>query len=211
LRAALYPRASGEKQVREGYGFSYQETDLRRFADEHGFDVVKVVTEPAFERSEFHRPGLARLRELAKSGEIDCVLAWKRDRYFGDPGLRAMFEREMELYGVRLLAMDDSGGDRPGDRFSDGIKDLLAQLEVAKTRERTMSGSLQKVREGKVIIGRRVNYGFAANATRDGYVVDEASAALVRRIFSLVAGGASLNATVATLNKEAIPSPTGRV
>jgi DNA invertase Pin-like site-specific DNA recombinase len=100
------------------------------------------------------------LRELAQAGEIDAVLAWKRDRYFGDPGLRAMFELEMDRYGVKLLAMDDTGGDRPEDRFSDGIKDLLAQLEVAKTRERTVSGTMQKVRSGKVIVGRRVNYGF---------------------------------------------------
>lgn len=102
MRAALYPRVSGEKQVREGYGLAYQEADLSREADRRGFTVVEVVTEPAFERSEFHRPGLERQRELAKAGEIDCVLTWKRDRYFAGLGLRALFEKEMEPYGVKL-------------------------------------------------------------------------------------------------------------
>jgi site-specific DNA recombinase len=205
----LYARVSTDEQAKSGYGLPYQEAQLRQFAEAQGFGVVEVVPEPGVSRTEFNRPGLDRLRELAQSGQIDAVLAWKRDRYFGDPGLRAMFEYEMEQYGVRLLAMDDSGGDRPEDKFSDGIKDLLAQLEVAKTRERTVSGSLQKVRSGKVIIGRRLNYGFAANAARDGYEVDPHAAAVVRRIFSMVAAGASINGTVATLNREAIPSPTG--
>jgi len=206
---ALYPRVSDPKQVKEGYGLDYQEAQLRQFAEAKGYRVVEVVLEPGVSRTEFHRPGLDRLRALAQAGEIDAVLAWKRDRYFGDPAFRAMFEYEMEGYGVRLLATDDTGGDRPEDRFSDGIKDLLAQLEVAKTRERTVSGSLQKVRSGKVIIGRRVNYGFKANATRDGYELDPEAAAVVRRIFETVAAGASLNSTVATLNREAIPSPAG--
>jgi site-specific DNA recombinase len=211
LRVALYPRVSGEKQVKEGYGLDYQEAQLRQFADAKGYRVAEVVPEPGVSRTEFNRPGLDHLRELAQAGEIDAVLAWKRDRYFGDPGLRAMFELEMDRYGVKLLAMDDTGGDRPEDKFSDGIKDLLAQLEVAKTRERTVSGTMQKVRSGKVIVGRRVNYGFRANATRDGYVVDESSEApaVVRRIFEAISSGASIKSVAGALNLEGVPSPTG--
>ena len=210
LCVALYPRVSSDKQVRDGYGLSYQEEQMRGFAGARDYRVVEVVTEPGVSRTEFNRPGLDRLRNLARSGRIDAVLAWKRDRYFGDPALRAVFEREMETYGVRLLAMDDAGGDRPEDKFSDGIKDLLAQLEVAKTRERTVSGTRQKARQGKVIVGSRVNYGFKANAARDQYEVDEYAAPIVRRIFRMIGDeGRSIRATANALNDEAIPSPTG--
>jgi site-specific DNA recombinase len=169
MRLAIYVRVSTEEQATEGYSLEYQAEQIRAHADAHGYCVVETILEPGSSRTEFNRPGLNRLRVLAKAEKIDAVLAWKRDRYFGDPAYRAVFEREMELYGVRLLALDDSGGDRPEDRFSDGIKDLLAQLEIAKTRERTMSGTLQKIKQGKIIITSSANYGFKPTPLRDQY------------------------------------------
>jgi DNA invertase Pin-like site-specific DNA recombinase len=91
MRVALYPRVSSDKQVRDGYGLFYQEEQMLGFAGAKGYRVVEVVAEPGVSRTEFNRAGLDRLRELAQSGQIDSVLAWKRDRYFGDPTARGVF------------------------------------------------------------------------------------------------------------------------
>lgn len=60
-------------------------------------------------------------------------------------------------------------------------------------------------------MGRRVNYGFKPNATRDGYEIDPDTAPIVRRIFDMVGvQGLTLYAVADILNREGIPSPTGK-
>src|SRR5918994_1137797 len=108
-RAVLYVRVSKEEQA-ERYGPKYRLHDLRRWADQLGYEVVEPpIEEPGYSRESWNRPGLDKIRELAEAGEIDAVLAWRRDRYFGEPAYRWMFDREMETYGITLRAMDDSG------------------------------------------------------------------------------------------------------
>lgn len=108
-RVALYCRVSTPQQVQEGYGLDYQESQLTEHAAAVGYRVVETIREPGVSRTEFNWRGLDSIRELARTGQIDAVLAWKRDRYFGDPGMHSMFQSEMDAYGVRLLALDDSG------------------------------------------------------------------------------------------------------
>jgi Resolvase, N terminal domain len=56
LRVALYARVSTEAQVREGYGLSYQEEQLRGFAEANGHRIVEVVAEPGVSRTELPAP-----------------------------------------------------------------------------------------------------------------------------------------------------------
>ena len=62
----------------------------------------------------------------------------------------------------------------------------MSKGERLKTAERTRRGKLRKAREGKVLAGRRTKYGFALNATRDGFEIDEEKMQVVRRVFHLV-------------------------
>ena len=70
--------------------------------------------------------------------------------------------------------------------FSYSLRARLAKLERADIAKRSRRGQLQKAREGKVLAGRRPNYGFKLNATRDGYEVYEENTRVVRRIFEMV-------------------------
>lgn len=210
IPAAVYIRVSTDRQAEEGQGLGYQEARLRDWAEELGCRVVEVVSDPAISRMESNRPGLGRLEELARNGEIKVVLAWKRDRYFGDPFLRMRFDFEMDQLGVKLMALDDAAGEDEDAQIMNNFKDYMGKKEVRKTRERTMAGTRHKVKSGKLIIGRRVNYGFKANEDRDQYLVDEQQAKVVRRIFDLIGvQGKTISATVDQLNAQAIPSPSG--
>ena len=207
-RAVLYVRVSKEEQA-ERYGPKYQLHDLRRWADQLGYEVVEPpIEEPGYSRESWNRPGLDKIRELAEAGEIDAVLAWRRDRYFGEPAYRWMFDREMETYGITLRAMDDSGQNSPEGEFLDGIKDLVAKLEIRKTTERTRSGKLQKAREGKGLPGIPTPFGFTY---RSGELeVDESRMAQIRRLFRMVgAEGRSIGAVKRALDADGVPTPRG--
>jgi hypothetical protein len=76
--------------------------------------------------------------------------------------------------------------------------------------ERSRRGRLRKAREGKVIAGHRVKYGFKLNDARDGLIVDDANMRNVRRIFRMVGvEGCSMNAVGKTFEREGIPTSDG--
>ena len=86
----------------------------------------------------------------------------------------------------------------------------IGKYERAKIAERSRRGKLRKAREGKVMAGPRVKYGFRLNDARDGLLVDEEKMRIVRRIFRMVgAEGYSLSAVYKTFEREWIPTPGG--
>jgi site-specific DNA recombinase len=119
--------------------------------------------------------------------------------------------REFEEYGTRLRALNDRGDDTPEGELTDGILDQLAKFERAKTAERTRRGKLKKAREGKIIAGTSVNYGFRLNTARDGYEVDEEKMRVVKRIFYMAGvEGRSLRGILKALAAEGVWTPTGK-
>jgi site-specific DNA recombinase len=151
-----------------------------------------------------------RVRDLVAAGGVSVVLAQDRDRFAREPAYHYLLSREFEEYGCKLKALNDRGDDSPEGELTNGILDQLAKFERAKTAERTRRGKLRKAREGKLIAGHTPNYGFALNATRDGYVVHEETMWVVRRIFRMVGvEGASIYSVTRVLEHEGVPAPAG--
>ena len=82
VRAVLYARVSTDEQARSGYSIDDQKRTLLDHAEREGWQVVEVIEDDGFSGATPTRPGIRRIYELAEAGEIDVVLATKRDRYF---------------------------------------------------------------------------------------------------------------------------------
>ena len=80
LRAVLYARVSSERQADEGWSIPAQVKDLRRYAEERGFEIVREFTGPESASS----PGREQFGEmvdfLRKKGSPKILLAEKTDR-----------------------------------------------------------------------------------------------------------------------------------
>ena len=206
--AILYARVSTRAQAEEGYGIDYQLRELREWVTREGYEIVREIREPGYSRESWNRPGLDEIRHLAESGFRGDVLAWRRDRYFADPVYRGLFAREMEEYGIRLRATNDSGGDSPTDEFTDGILDLIARMEIRTTAERTRAGKRERASQGKYVWAGAVPYGY--KYTNGELHVDPATARNVERIFRVVGyEGRGMNQVRRLFMSEGIPSPRG--
>jgi len=151
-----------------------------------------------------------RVRDLVAAGGIAVVLAQDRDRIAREPAYHYLLRREFEEHGTKIRALNDKGDDSPEGELTDGILDQLGKYERAKIAERSRRGKLQRAREGKIMAGHRIKYGFKLNATRDGLLVDEAKMRNVRRIFRMVGTeGHSMNAVYKAFERERIPTPGG--
>ena len=81
-RAALYCRVSTDEQAKSGYSIDDQKRTLLDHAERGGYKVLQPIEDDGWSGATPDRPGIRRIYELAEAGEIDVVLATKRDRYF---------------------------------------------------------------------------------------------------------------------------------
>src|SRR3954465_2673447 len=172
-RAILYARVSTDEQARSDYSLAQQIEALRDYAAREGYEVLEEVQDAGQSGANLERPGMDRVRDLVAAGGVSVVLAQDRDRFAREPAYHYLLRRELEEHGTKIRALNDRGDDSPEGELTEGILDQLAKFERAKTAERSRRGKLRKVREGKIIATHTPAYGFAYNASRDGYLVNE--------------------------------------
>jgi site-specific DNA recombinase len=140
---------------------------LREYAAREGYEVIQEVEDRGQSGASLARPGMDRVQDLVQGGEVSVVLAQDRDRFAREPAYLYLLKQEFEDYGTRIRSLSDRGDDSPEGELTEGILDQLAKFERAKIAEKTRRARLRKAREGKVIAGRRADYGFRYNAARD--------------------------------------------
>lgn len=205
MRVALYLRVSTAEQAERGFSIAAQKRELLSYANSREFSVVETLSDDGYSGASTDRPGLARLMELADSGEIDGVLAYRRDRLFRSRLYRLLYERDLKDIGVEIIALDDTG-----NRFGDAIADEVAEHEREQLVERSARGKVQKVRQGKLLAGKRPKYGFSYNEDRSALVPNSAQAAVLYRIFREVGAEAKpMNAVKLALQREGVPTAAG--
>ena len=184
-QAVLYARVSTDEQARTGYSLSQQLEALRGYATSEGLEILEEVIDQGQSGASLERPGMDKVRDLVAAGGVSMVLAQDRDRFSREPAYHYLLRREFEEHGTGLKALNDRGDGSPEGDLTNGILDQLAKFERAKTAERTRRGKLRKAREGKIVASAGAAFGFDFNEARDGYVVNPAEMAVVRRIFQM--------------------------
>jgi site-specific DNA recombinase len=203
-RAALYARVSTDEQVEHGYSLGGQERKVREFAASEGWRVVEVIKDDGYSGADPYRPGLRRVKELAENGEIDVVVAARRDRLFRDRYYRLAFERDLKEYGVRLVALNDTG-----HKIGDGVLDDFAEWEREEIAGRLHGGIRDMIVGGEIKAGPKPPYGYRFDDTGKMLVVHEPEMAVLRRIFQEMAAGASAGSMIRDLDADGILGPSG--
>lgn len=211
-KVALYARVSTDVQALSLDGQIRELTDHARAA---GLEVAAEVLDRGEKRRTLERPGIDELLDLAATGGLDEVWAWAWDR-FGEYPTPEMLALELEDHGVRLRSLDDGG---EGDDAEDMriIKSLFSRREGRTRVRRSARGRTDKALRGEVFGGFRARYGFAFVAASNGkgrevnvgYRVEQDQVAVVRRVFAMVADGASLHAVSRAFEEEGVPNPSG--
>ncbi|HET7271557.1 MAG TPA: recombinase family protein [Rubrobacter sp.] len=171
-------------------------TNGESYVNSEGYAVVEKVADKGNSGANLYRAGLLKITELAESGQMDLVLATKRNRFFRDLYYRRGFERDLKRFGVSLKALDDTG-----NRIADGVMDLMGEEQRMEIARETRRGRMQRARSGEVVAGVPP-YGF-------NFEVEDGEAVVVRKIFLMAASGTSLNGIASALEREGVPTPRG--
>lgn len=207
--AILYARVSTAAQVK-GFSIRQRLAALREWAADGGYEVLEEISDEGESAEFLEREGLDRVRDLVEAGGVAVVAAQDADRITREPIHRALLDDELELHGARLVALDDWGDESHEGQLLRYMKGWVSKGERLKTRERTRRGLARKVREGKIIKGRKPPFGFVYAPDGEALVVDEPEMGAVRAIFRMVGvEGETLGGAAGRLASEGFPSPGG--
>jgi DNA invertase Pin-like site-specific DNA recombinase len=190
----------------------------RDFANTRGWTVAEtlVMSEAGISGASRHnRPGLLEL--VARIGEWDVLLCWDSSRLARDSEDLGWIRNRLRAH--RRTGYEVSTG---LDFFNVGAKVLgvMAEEYLVRLRADTQRGLRGRAERGLSTGGTAYGYrsepvaldehGRAVEGAGFRLVVDEAEAAVVRRIFDLYLGGDGLRAIAHRLNTEGVAAPRPR-
>src|SRR5437667_3805807 len=203
--AAIYARKSNEQNgvADEAKSVRRQEERGRAYAAAKGWTVVDehIYVDDGISGAEFaNRPGFLRLMNALKPRAPFQALIMSEESRLGREAIETAYAlKQLVTAGVRVffyLEDRERTLDSPTDKIMLSLTTFADELEREKARQRTYDAMLRKARAGHVTGGRVFgydNFEVVDHASRIRSHVErrlnEAEAAVVRRIFELCAAG----------------------
>ena len=211
LRVAIYARYSSDTQ-REASIEDQVRLCKERLAAE-GWELVQVYRDAALSgASTLLRPGYQALLTVARDGAFDVVVAEALDRLSRDQEDVAGLFKRLRFAGIRLVTLAEG----EISELHVGLKGTMNALFLKDLAAKTHRGLRGRIEAGRSAGGRCYGYAVVRHVNERGEpvrgerAVNPAEAAVVRRIFTLFAAGASPIAIARRLNAEGLPGPDGR-
>lgn len=198
----------------------------RQHAARLGYAVPDTCIHTDYEisGSQQHRPGYQRLLADARRGAFEAIVIEAQDRMWRNQAEMHSALNRLRFWRVRALSV------ATGTDWTDRAGRLIATVTAWKD-EACLDDLRDKTRrymEGRILLGLSAGgraFGYRSIPIHDparadpygqpvvvGYrrVIDEAEAAVVRRIFEMHASGLSAKAIARRLNAEGVPPPRPR-
>jgi site-specific DNA recombinase len=211
MKAAVYTRVSTDDQKEEGTSLDSQLAACLEKAGELGYEVPEGnIFRETFSGLKIDRPQLSLLRQQAKDGDIDAVIAYSPDRLsrVGEDVL--LLFKEFKLAGAKLILVREQFEDTITGKMVAFLFGWASELEASQIKERTRRGKKTKAEQG--FLPQRTGigiYGCRWDKSVKKRVPIEREAAVVKRIFEMIAEGKTRFEVARTLNDNNIPTKSG--
>ena len=210
--AGLYYRLSQEDERQgESVSIDNQRTILRKYAEEHGFDIHDEYIDDGVSGTTFQRPEVQRLLDDAKTGVINTIIVKDLSR-FGRNYIEVgqYVDYVFPAFGIRFIAIQDNVDTENRDSNAMEmmpIMNIFNEWHAANTSKKIRAVWKAKAKEG-VFHGKKATYGYIKGTDeKRTFIIDEETAPVVRRIFEMYASGISPRRISEILNEENIPCP----
>lgn len=203
MRIAAYARYSTDQQ-REA-SLEDQLRNVRAYCARQSWPAPTVYSDAAISGARSDRPGYRRL--LADAAQYDVILVDDLSRLSRDSVETAQAIRRLTFAGVRVIGVSD-GVDtgRKGHKLEVGMRGIMSEMYLSDLADKTHRGLTGRALAGASAGG--LPYGYRVTTTGQR-AIDEAQAAVVRRIFADYLAGRTAREIAAALNAAGVPSARG--
>ena len=198
-RCGVYVRVSTEMQV-ENNSLTTQETQLKAWAEGHGWVVVKVFADAGLSAKDTKRPAFQQMIRWAKDGRIDVILVTKIDRISRNLSDLLGLIDDLKDWGVDFVAASQSfDTSTPMGMLILNILGSFAQFEREMTGERVRENMRERAKSG-LWSGGRTPFGYRLDDETKRLEVNRREAKIVRAVFDEYLRTRSVRRTITTMN-----------
>ena len=216
LQVAVYIRVSTLNQA-QTQTIEQQLQQLHRHIETQGWQLPAeyIYRDEGHSGASLNRPGLDKLRDAIRWGEIERLLITNPDRLARKYIHQMILLEEFARFGCQVEFLDRPMSDDPHDQLLLQIRGAVAEYERSLITDRMRRGRLAKYQAGALLPWTRPPYGLrlAPDRPRDpaGVWVEESEAAIVREIYALYTqDDYSLLGLASHLQQQGVPTPSGK-
>lgn len=209
FRAGAYLRLSrDDERSGESLSIENQRVILTKFIKEHGWELVDSYIDDGLTGTNFDRPQFQRMIDDVRNGRINCVVVKDLSRF----GRNYIQIGEYTDYlfpslGCRFVAINDGIDTLEKENELMPIKNVLNEWYSRDQSKKVKSAKLARAQNGYNLCCYPP-IGYLRNPDRKPpYLVDDAAAPLVRRIFDMRCSGMGYRTISSQLNDEGIIPP----
>ena len=210
---ALYCRLSQEDaNAGDSNSITNQKDILLRYAKEHRFPNPTFFVDDGYSGTNYDRPGFQQMLSEIEAGKVAVVLSKDLSRLGRNSSLTGLYINfTFPKYGVRYIAINDHFDTiDPNSTDNDvaGIKNWFNEFFAKDTSRKIRAVQKAKGEQG-IPLTTNVPFGYRKDPKdRTKWVVDEAAAPVVKRIFNLCMEGRGPMQIAKLLQAEQVLNPT---
>ena len=211
-KVGVYCRLSREDKNKLGREVSEsienQRALILQYAQENNLNVVDIYEDDDFTGQNYDRTGFERLLKDMETGRVNMVITKDLSRLGRDHIETGHYiEKYFPLNKVRYVAITDNV-----DTFTDSMDNDMTPFKLmfndfySKDISKKIRATFNAKRRNGVYIGGFPPFGYKMEV-KGSFVIDEPSAAVVRRIFETYVSGCTYVSIANALNDEGVLSP----
>jgi site-specific DNA recombinase len=180
--SVIYYRVSTADQV-DGFSLDNQKDACQKYADDKGFNVVKLFSDEGESAKTADRPGLqAMLKFVAdKKNRINCIIVNKVDRLSRNVNDYSAIKSLLDKLGVELISTTEAIGNNSFGKFMGNMMASIAQLDNDVRSERVTDGIIGCLKSGRSPHHAPLGYLNQNHGKKDkSIVLDQARASTIK-------------------------------
>lgn len=199
LNAVAYTRFSSDMQREES--IEAQVRAIKEYAERNGYALQKVYADRGISGTTDNRPEFQTMIEAVRNGGIDAVLVHKYDRFARNRADSAIYRRELEKYGVKLISVLENFDDSPESIILQSVIEGYNEYYSKNLRREVMKGLKENALSCRHTGGTPC-LGYDVDKTTMKLVINEWEAEAVKMIFKRYLEGNGYTAIIDELNKK---------
>lgn len=204
-KAVIYARYSSERQTEQS--IEGQLSVCNKFAQDNGFVVVETYIDRATTGTNDNRPEFRRMLHDSANREWEYVLIYKGDRFARNRIESAINKKTLKDNGVKLISCTENIPDTPEGIILESLLEGMAEYYSAELAQKVRRGMNESRKKGQTTGGYYL-YGY--DVVDKKYVVNEAEAEIVRKIFEDYANGRIVKDIIAELSALGLKNKYGK-
>jgi len=205
MNAVIYARYSSDKQTENSIDFQLRADEA--YCEAKGLKIVGEYIDRAISGTTDNRPEFQRMISDAKKQQFAFIVVYRFDRFARNRYDSAIYKKELESYGVRVLSTEESIGTGDEGIILESIYEAMAESYSRRLSRVVKQGMREKALKG-LSTGGNVSLGMKIEDHK--FVIDEKTAPAVRLCFELYKDGNPKQQIADELNSRGYRTKNGK-